>query len=261
MSDVMPPDKVFLQRRLPLSEVRAWETLYGFKEFSFGEKGFYSHYLGRPKNKGLAYEQATEYNNIMKRLTIGMVRMLKPTPTNILTQYKRLADYLYTPHYLHTRYYNDCSRELFELTYRFLRRLGFSFELSYGIGRIVATLLEYENGYRFRVEDLFSATTKEQLLANLRVELKRIEKIYLSREKNKGEGIETSFKMVFLFLRLLLLIPKVKRALKFALVDSEFKNFQLDEIDSYWANRFQDYDFGGEPYGVRQLKQGFKLLC
>lgn len=264
MNDVMPPNFVFLNLRKPLGEMRRWETLYGFKEFSFPKKGgFLAHYSGRPvPNKGMAYSASTEANNVNKRLTIGMVMMLKPTPTNILTHYKRLADYLYDPHYLHTRYYNDCSRELMGFVYRFLRRLRFSFELSYGFARIPAQLLEGENAYRYRVEDLFGETTKEKLLANPRKELKRLEKIYLERETYiDEEGTDKKFKMVFKVLNLLLLIPLVKKAFRFALKDSEFKNFQMDEIETYWSDRHNEYHFRGLPYGIRQLKQGFKLLC
>ncbi len=262
--DVMPPDKVFLNTRRPLGDFRSWETLYGFKEFTFPEKGFLSHYHGRPfPNKGMAYSQATETNNILKRISIGLVMCLKPTLhplKNILFQMRRLGDYLYTPHYLHTRYYSDCPQELMGFSFRMLRRLGFDFELSYGCARIPTTLLEYENGYRFRVQDIAGMTTKEQMMANPRKELKRIWKIYLGREQSRGENaVNDKFSMVFRILIFLLLIPKVKKAFRFALVDSDFEAFKLDEIDSYWADRFGDYNYGGEPKSVRQLKQGFKL--
>ncbi len=258
---VMPPDKVFLVPKMPMDELRAWEKLYGFKELTVTEKGINFHYHSRPyPYQGLLYPEAVEANNIMKRVLIGLARMaVPPTPTNALTQFGRLADYLYTQHYLHLRYHNTFCRELFEFIYRFLRRLGFDFELSYQTGRRGATLLEYENGYKFRVQDLFTETSKEKLMENPRKELKRLRKIYQQREKYKGEGIEKSFVIVFEALRLLLLIPLVKTAFKFALADSEFKNFQFDKIDKYWADRFDSYDFGGEPYSIRQLKQGFKI--
>jgi len=261
----MPPDFVFLNPKKPLSELRVWETYYGFKSFSFPEKGgILAYYEGRPvPNKGMSYSQSTETNNIMKRISIGMVMCLKPTwhwPSNILTQIKRLADYLYAPHYLHTRYYNDCSRELFQFTFALLRKLGFGFDLSYGFARIPAQLLEGENTYRFRFEDIAMMTTKDRLLANSRKELKRIEKLYLGRDTAQGENTVTDkFKMVFRLLNLALLFPPFKKAFRFALVDSEFENFQLDEIDEVWANRFNDYDYGGEPRNIRQLKQAFKF--
>lgn len=262
---VNPPDKVFLYPRIPLADLRAAETFYGFKEFSFPDKGFLSHYYGRPvPSKGMNTVGAMEANNTLKRIVSFLLLVAKPKRhwlQNVMLQFVRLVDYLYAPHYLHTRYYNDCSRELFQLVFSFLRRLGFNFYLSYSIARIVASLLEFDNGYRLRVEDLFSATTKEKMIHAPRAELTRLEAIYHSRENYKGEeGIEGKFTAVFKGLKLLLLIPKVKKAFRFALVDSEFGNFQLDEIDKYWADRFSAYNFGGEPYGIRQLKQGFKIL-
>ncbi len=267
MNDVMPPDKVFLNIRQPLGQMRAWETLYGFKEFSFPEKGgILAYYNGRPlPNKGMVYTEAVEANNVFKRIAIGLVMCLKPTwhpLKNILHQIYRLADYLYYPHWLHIRYYNDCSRELHQFTFTLLLRIGFGFDLSYRFARIPSQLLEGENSYRFRWEDIMAMTTKEKLLQNPRSELKRIEKIYLQREvQQQNNEVINKFKMVFGLLRLLLLIPKFKKAFRFALVDSQFENFQLDSIDSYWANRFTDYNYGGEIQQIRQLKQGFKLLC
>ncbi len=265
MSDVMPPDKVFLNPRIHLDQRRAWERMYGFKEFSFPEKGgFLTHYHDRPfPIKGLVYTDSLEANNTMKRIVIGLAMCLKPTRNpieNSLFQFKRLADYLYSPHYYHTRYYNDCSRELMQFTYALLGRLGFGFDLSYGFARIPAQLLEGENSYRFRLEDIFGMTTKKALLANPRKELKRIEKIYLQRDLSTGENSVTDkFKMVFRLLKFLLLFPNFKKAFRFALVDSKFENFKLDEIESYWADRFNDYNYGGEPRQIRQLKQGFKI--
>ena len=264
MSDVMPPDKVFLYPRRPLGEIRAWETLYGFKDFSFPETGFLAHYHGRPHpNKGMAYSAAVEANNIMKRIVIGLAMCLKPTlhpVKNALYQFKRLADYLYAPHYLHTRYYTECSQELMQFIFALLAGVGFGFELSYSFARIPATVLQYENSYRFRFEDIAGMTTKAKLLANPRKELKRIEQIYRQRELSHGENsVGDKFIMIFRLLRLLLLIPSFKKAFRFALLDSNFKNFQPDTIESYWADRFNDYNYGGETRQERQLKQAFKI--
>ncbi len=264
MNDVMPPDKVFLHPRMPLSRMRAWETLYGFKEFELPEKGgLLAHYYGRPvPNKGMTYSQATEVNNIIKKIVTGLLLCLKPSfhpLKNALVQSRRMFDYLYGPHYFHTRYYNDCSRELLQFTYTMMRKF-FDFELSYGWGRIIAQLIEGENSYRFRAEDIASAIIYEDLLNNPRKELKRVQKIYLKRELSQGENaVAEKFLMVFRILRLLLLIPKVKRAFKFALQGSEFENFKLDKVDRYWSNRFTDYKYGGEPIEIRQLKQGFEI--
>jgi len=260
----MPPDFVFLHARVPLETRRAWETLYDFKEFTYPEQGFLSHYNGKTiPRKGMPYTTALEANNTMKRLAIGMVMMLKPTLhplNNILFQFQRMADYLYTDHYFHTRYYIESCRELMEFVYRFLRKLGFSFDVSYNFGRIPATIFQLAEGFRFRLEDIFGMTTKEKLLADPRGELKRMHKLYLERETYQGDNTAGDrFDMVFKILILALLIPKIKKAFKFALVDSDFKKFQLDEIETHWSNRRIDYHFGGVPYGIRQLKQGFKI--
>lgn len=261
---VMPPDKVFLNPKVPIGQMRVWEMLYGFKGFRLPEKGgIEADYVGRPKPyKGLVYPEAVEANNRIKRFIVFFIKMLVPRRNwleTALTQFHRMCEYQYHPHYLHGRYYNDCCREMMGFVFRLLRRLGFSFDLSYELGRDIATLLEYENGYLFRVEDLFTETSKEMLYDNPREAIKGLAYIYSKREQYKGEGIETTFKASFKLIRFLLLIPKFKKAFRFALAGSDFKNFQLDETSKYWADRFDAYDFSGEPYKIRQLKQGFKL--
>lgn len=259
--DIQPPVHVLLHPPRPLPEMRGAETMYGFKEFGGNEEKtdeLLVYYTGRPHpHKGISTTESMEANNTVKRLTIGLVQMVKTR--NILAQYHRIAEYLYHPHYRHQRYYNNCSRELFSFIFRFLRYLRFDFDLSYELGRDVASLLEFDTGYRFRVEDIFTASTKQKFLDNPRKELKRLEQIYLERESYKGWGVEASFKAMFRLLRFGLLFPPIKKAFRFALVDSEFKNFQFDKIEKYWADRFREYNFGGEPYEIRQLKQGFKI--
>lgn len=263
--DILPPDKVFLNPKKPLSEMRAWETYYGFEKFTYPELGFLSHYQGRPyPNKGMTYTEATEANNMVKRAVIGLAMCLKPTwhpIRNCEVQLKRFLDYLYVPHYLHWRFYADSTRELFSASYMMMRKLS-SQEKAYWWARIPATLLEYENSYRFRFQDICSIMDKEVLKKNPRRELKRVQKIYLAREKGSGDNTVTDkFKMVFRLLRVLLLVPRFKKAFQFAVANCDFEKFKLDEADQYWANRFNDYLYGGKSREERQLKQAFKIYA
>ncbi len=253
MAIVIPPDEVFQTPPKPLGETQGAYTIPDFIDLTFTEReGMVSNYLNHPfSRKGLQYPEATEANNHIKKIVVAAIQSISH-PSKTLFNFVRIADYTNRNHYLQRRFYCKFAREVWKLTYLFVRYLGVENELAYRCGRIVANLFQYEEGYRMRVEDIFSETSKEALLKPQR-ELKRLLKIYLPREKCSGEHIDNvnnKFSSVFKLLRLGLLIPKVKSAWKFALQEMEIKNLQLDEADSYWCNMNGDYDFGGK--GIEQ---------
>ncbi len=241
------------------------------------EGGVFSYTDEHPyPRRGHAYIEAVEANNHIKRLTLGMllpliskelilawigfavipfkwkIRLFK----KVLWNYKRLADSILTPHYLKPKYYNICSKELWNFVAKFLSNLGIEQDLADGIGKIAATLFEYEDGYRYRLEDIMSETSKEQLL-NPYKEIKRLLAIYDQREL--GKGIHTAHEKMTTAVKgisILLLHPKIKKAFIEAVKDSNIQNFQLDEGETYYCLNRPDYNFLGKPLNQRFLLYG-----
>lgn len=253
MAHVIPPDEVFRTPPKPLEETQAAYVIPDFIGLDYSEReGMVANYLNHPfSRKGLQYVEATEANNHIKKIVVALLNSVAH-PTKILENFDRIASYTYRNHFLQRKFYCKFSREMWKLTYLFLRKLGIKNDLAYSWGRNVATLFQYEEGYRMRLEDLFSETTKEALLE--RKELSRLLSIFLSREKCNGDEVEIvnqKFISVFKLLRLGLLIPKVKTAWRFTIREMEIENLQLDEADKYWCNMNADYDFGGRDIAQR----------
>ena len=241
------------------------------------EGGIYSYHEGDPyPRKGHTYLEAVESNNTVKRITLTMVLplaskemalpalgfMLTPYKWKIrllekfLVHYRRLAELHMGQHFLKPEYYNICSKELWNFVYRFLKELGIDPELSHALGRIVATMFEYDDAYRYRLEDVLTETDKVKL-KKPRQEILRLLKIYQSRELYKGENaVGGRMEKMAKGLSFLMLYPPVKRAFKKALAESDLSNLQLDEIDRYFCLNRPDYQFFGQPLANRMFFYG-----
>lgn len=141
----------------------------------------------------------------------------------------------------------DFSREFKKFLYTFLTTMGFTDQSSQTFATIFVNLVDYDNAYRLRLEDTFSETSKEKLL-NPRKEIARLVKIMKSREVRpggKGDAIHRKFALVGFLLSLALLIPKVRKAWKKAVVETDIEKLKLDDIDTYWVCMRNDYKFMG----------------
>ena len=277
MGVVLPPNEVFLNQQLPLQDNQGgyhhqnWQQTVCKK----GE-GILAYYEDHPfPMKGHPYPEACEANNIVKKLTIGSLMSLaapEAIPSffgfallpykrkikwlnKILTNYCIMADYALRSHYLKREYYNTTSKELWKFISHFLRNLGISLELSEKCGKIMATLLEYDDAYRLRVADIFTETNQAEMLYNPRKELLKVMEIYAKREK---AGITEKLISVSKVLSYLLWLPRIRNAFTSAFRSTDIENLRLDEGDKYYALKRGDYDFMGKE--EEQRKQEFISL-
>ena len=111
----------------------------------------------------------------------------------------------------------------------FLEGLGLNEELSRNYARIVMMILEFDNAYRYRAQDILGEIEK---LNNPRKEIKRLFKIYSKRELLERGNLEWGARAKIrkiLLLRHLLLLPKIKRAFKAALKEIDLKKIKRSE--------------------------------
>lgn len=261
MATVIPPDEIFSIPPSPLVETQGGATLDGWIRLEHPkEGGMLSYYTDHPfPFKGQPYEEAAEANNIVKKLTLGLLMSLVPQRywlEKILFNYCRLADYTNRRFYLKKEYYKIFGSELWNVTYFFFRYLGISSDVSYRLGRVICNLFEWDDAYRYRIQDLLSESSKENWI-NPKKEIKRLLILFNQREKlvNAGEvGLDIKFRKVIKLTSLLFLIPKFKKAFVFSVKLSDFKKLQFDDTDRYWCNQFQDYDYFGENFVTRIYK-------
>lgn len=143
--------------------------------------------------------------------------------------------------------------EIGKLVKRFLLNLGFSDEVCQNATTIVMMILEFDNAYRYRFQDLFGETNKEKL-QNLIKEIERIFKIYLDRELQykdlKDWGARGKFYKVYM-LRYMFYIPKFKKAFLKALEDVDLDKIKFDINDRFHFSFWRGYDYEGKNFDER----------
>lgn len=149
-------------------------------------------------------------------------------------------------------FYSNISRELIKFITTFLTDLGVKFDVADSFAENVTVPVEYDSAHRYRLEDLFSTTSKEQMLEYPRREIKKI--LWHLSDRDERVNLNNKYKAVATILSILLLHPRIKKAFKKALTESKFENFQLDEADRYHVLRLGSYKFMGRDWRDRVLE-------
>ena len=95
----------------------------------------------------------------------------------LLFSYTDICWKVMSPHIMKYEYMTPVAQELQDLIHNFLIRLDVPEETATNFSKIFSHLIEYDNAYRYRVEDILSETTIEALNDNPRKEIKRLCKI------------------------------------------------------------------------------------
>jgi hypothetical protein len=165
----------------------------------------------------------------------------------VLDAFNRITMKSFSPYLLKDNCLTDFGRTLKQFLIEFLFQMGFTQESGQTFAVIMANLIDLDNAYRLRFEDIMSETSKDKL-QNPRKEIKRLLMIMKDREIRpgvKGQAIHHKFKVFAYLLSSAMLIPKVKRAFQSALNIVDLKKFQLDDIDTYWVCYRCDYKWMG----------------
>lgn len=107
----------------------------------------------------------------------------------------------------------------------------------------ICMLLEFDNAYRYRFQDIIAELNRENARKNIIGELKRLLTIMQSREKTpEVRDTWTLFKLlVSLYLRF---DKGMKTLISNVLVEIDTGKAALDEGDKHYCNPRQDYTFG-----------------
>lgn len=171
----------------------------------------------------------------------------------LVASYNRIGYGIVSQFIVKPEYMTPFAGEFQALIYTFMRKLTGTLEISADESRkfaiILGTIFEYDNAYRYRLQDVFSETTKQKLTENPRQEIKRLCKIYLEREKDPD--VVKKYRALIKLISLPLYLPMIKSAMRKALHSCEFERLQMDEADKYWCKIRHDYNFQGLPVEER----------
>jgi hypothetical protein len=135
----------------------------------------------------------------------------------------------------------------------FLLNFGFSKDICDDIALIIMMILEFDNAYRYRVQDLVGETSKENLKSLVK-EIKRLFKIYLEREIQNQDILEWGARGKFYrlyILRFLFYLPKFRNAFLKALDEINLENIKFDINDRFHISFWRGYDYEGKSFDER----------
>lgn len=190
--------------------------------------------------KGLTTAQAIWSVNVVKSLITNFVSifgiLLIPFHKRFLEAFTAVGWRAMEPHILKYQYLTPTAQTVYDL----LSPLGDR------AAKLFSHVVEYDQAYRFRLQDLCSETTRELLLDNPRKEIKYLLALHAKRDYRT---MQKKVAMLSHIILLALWIPSVKRAFKVALLRIDFTKLQFDEADRYWAAMKTDYDY----FGVKRI--------
>lgn len=181
--------------------------------------------------KSFPTPEAVFNTNIAKRAFLMMLNpfMLINWRKN-KARFERCASYGLEPYYLNEEYMTPMAREINKLP------LGATAD-------IMAHIFEYDDAYRYRLQDIMTELDTPRLYTNPCGEVLRL--IDLAIMRDKSEDVRRKYKRLKVFAWLL--IP-LKHFFLNLIKDINFDNMKFDEADRYWVSLRGDYNFFGKTY-------------
>ncbi len=271
---LMPPNEVFFNKneehlQNPIKKVIREFKMFQFDHMEYPEFGGQLAYFKECPfpQKGHPYPTAIYAINEAKRFLRGMFRvfasksMVLPLLGFFLSSKKKKIDILsrfcqayvdfsssfLEDHRLEFIRYGNFTRELINLVARFLYFLGIEKNLAEQFAEFFCIILEYDDAYRLRIEDLLSVTSLEKIIKIPIHEIKKLAEIMVLREPGHRKDIGNGEKFVNVsrILSIILLLPSFRKAFKESLIECKFENLQYDDADRYHVMWRNDYDYMG----------------
>lgn len=241
------------------------QPVYGFVKAEYPEEkdggGIYVYLDGlKYPTKGFPFPEAIMACGGVKKILIGHLRFFWKNWLAAISLLKRsnLESFLFgfnnTAHnilqsfYLVDFRYTKAARQIRIFVEKFLLGVGISENNAQMFALTFATLLEYDDAYRLRFQDLADETSVEKLKKNPVGELKRLVQILKERdtmERKDRKKISKNFGIVVKLFSWACYLPVVLRAWRSALDAVDLSQIQTDEGDRYYMLRWKWYAFGG----------------
>lgn len=201
--------------------------------------------------RGFPFPEAIAHINTIKRLLVVASKVINPLSLFFINKNKAIegfnevALYNIKPYILKTEYLTPVAKEIQKIVSGFAQAIHIKQATAEQFGEIIATMIEYDDAYRYRIQDIMSLCSKSNLLENPRHELHRLLGIMFWRDSS---SMVQKFEKMMAILR----IPYFNSRLKKVLHNINLEALKLDDIDRYWVMNRSDYRFLGLPLEERQ---------
>jgi hypothetical protein len=264
MNIIQPPRELFeISSSKPREQLLEQRTVVNiFERAEYPETGgVYLYFTGlKYPKKCFPFMDAINAIQMVKRITrlflaIGW-QAIFINSGRIIDEYVRLCDWQLRPIYWKDeKRYCISAGELRKFVENFLINIfsdgipiAVRFNRAKSMAKIIANIIEWDNAYRYMMQDMMSETNSYRLYKKPRKELKRLAEIFKQRSQSAvSEKIGHGLKIVMMAL----LIPKVRSAWKEALKQSTFSRLQMDDADAHHTLIMADYNYGGKTLEER----------
>lgn len=155
--------------------------------------------------------------------------------------------------YLKRDRYCKAARSIWTVIEVFLELLGIDPDEATKTAKMIATIFEYDDAYRYRIQDIATEASRHALIERPIREILRLSDIYVARER--ADHVLPNFRAFKAILVMLLLHPKIKRAFRLAIINlpqAKFSNLKLDNADRYHVLLLGGYDYRGLSFEQRR---------
>lgn len=221
-------------------------------------EGMLVYLKGHPyPHKGLPTPEVILAIGVVKTLILEVLKnpLLVFTPLNkLLISFNKIAWKIMGQFILKRENQTRATQTVRDITALFLTRVGIEMEIACKTADIFSHIFEYDSAYRFRLQDLANETDTKTITTYPQKEIVRLIEINRRRDYTYGENpgeyvsvlVSDKFRKVASLIKIILLIPKYKRAFNESLSVVGIEGLQMDENDRYWANLKKDYNYFGK---------------
>lgn len=255
---VTPPKEVFRENSAEMSRALGQQTLFCYERHELSpENGIVLWFRDVPyPSKGFPFTDAIKAIGLVKRATTIIIKNIsifklrtKARRQDAFHHYCVMGDTALAGFYLKDEYLCPFAREAKKFLTIFLTELGYNPLFA----DIVAFFIQYDDNYRYRLQDIISETDSETIKRHLFKEIDRLFKLSFDRDlSDRNKIISKKFKMCVRLLKIGLRLPKVRKAFFKALEEINFDRMKFDEADQYHCLLRGDYDYFGETIETRR---------
>ena len=216
--------------------------------------------------KGYPDKEIVERVDLIKRVFMASVRLLNKSPfryfmpiifllfrkkviKNLIYWYVNIFEQYLGKIQLPFKEFNVFSRELIRVGLKFADTI---LDQSYRdrIEKLVyclAMIMEFDNAYRWRVQDILGNINKDNLRENPTKEIKRLFNIFIERDF----GIQDRIIVIKKIVLFLLLFKKFRTLVMQFLLELDIDKVKLDEADFYFCLMRKSYNYRGLSFEER----------
>ncbi len=271
-----PPDHIFKYRKnrqAPAQDLWGRTVSYAPQRAEYIEgKGNFVYYWGLDiPSKTVAPIEAINAVNGVKRLAINTFRILATKEgkslliiplirgkkwrgrllNNLCVNFNHIGDTMLLPYYLEDGYYCGLAKELRIFSRTLLVGLGVEFSVADRSAEILGMMFEYDNAYRWRVQDMLTESDIDDLIDDLPRELNRLLAIEESREMIAINDVTDKFRAGVNLIKYAWWLPSMRREMVKALKAINLENCKLEKEDIYHTLLYGDYNVQGKKIEER----------